>query len=101
MLKAVIFGLEGVLIKDKAGAGGTGLVSASRDRILSELRSLFDFLRAKGVSPIVLSNRNWVLVQGSQRLPLKDVLLDEFGPHKLYVTSNGDLANWKPTKACI
>lgn len=103
MLRAVIFGLEGVLIKDSAGRPGTGLVSAARDQLLSELTQLFEFLRSKGIRPIVLSNRDWVLVdkEAGTRTPIDSVLTETHGPHRLYVVRRGHLASPKPKKACI
>jgi predicted amidophosphoribosyltransferase len=100
-LKALIFGLEGVLIKDVAGLPDTGLVSARKDQIRAELRQVFEFLRSKGVRPIVLSNRNWKFSGAGKSLTLDEALSQMYGPLKLYVTTRGDLPAFKPRRESI
>jgi hypothetical protein len=100
-LKALIFSIDGVLLKDASGASNTGLVSARRDQIRLELRQVFDFLRTKGVRPIVLSNRDWRFTGDGPPTTLDDVLRQRFGDHKLYVVARGDLPAPKQTAESI
>lgn len=57
-LKGVIFGIDNVL----ATSSGSGTNQ------LPEIKKLLDFLKLKGVQPVVLSNRNWTANNGTQTL---------------------------------
>ena len=93
-LRAVLFGLEGVLIKE----GSTGLPRA----VATELGQLFSYLNGKGIRPIILSNRDWKQTNaktGAIR-SIDEVLEKRYPPHSLYVTSRMGLPR-KPCKEAV
>lgn len=90
-LKAVLFGLEGVLIKDRGNLGSS---------IVGDLRRLFDYLRANNIEPIILSNRDWVITnpRTDATSEIDGFLNERYGPHTLYVTTRMGLPP-KPSRA--
>jgi hypothetical protein len=101
-LKAVVFGFDGVMVKPNQRENSHSPVARSED-IKPELQQVFQFLRDRGIKPIVLSNREWRvrLAGGAPTITMDEYLLREFGTNTLYVTSRGDLCAYKPLRACI
>jgi len=101
-LRAVIFGLEGILIKGGEGDPKTGLASERRGSIVKGIRELFDFLRMNDIRPIVLSNRDWQIVnrETGARTTIDKRLETLYGTHTLYVAQRGDVP-FKPSRESI
>ena len=87
-LKGVIFSIDNVFV----GNQGIDL------KIMENIKKLLDFLRFKGIVPVVLANRQWVL--GDDRKPLEDYLESVIGPMKWFITNRDGLPH-KPRKASI
>src|SRR5690348_8878435 len=98
-LQAVLFGLEGVLLRDSKGDQTTGLGQDSSGKLKAEVRKLFDFLRSKDVRPIIVANRNWTIRVNGQPKPLDEALKSVYGDLKVYVANRGDMPR-KPQAAC-
>jgi hypothetical protein len=101
-LRAVIFGLTGVLTDDDPGDKSTGLAGERGDALTAEVRELFDYLREKKIRPIVLSNRNWTFTDNTngRHYTIDEFVATAYGEAKLYVANRGDLPH-KPQKECI
>ena len=93
-LKAVLFGLEHVLVNE--GKGGIG----SHTR--SELTRLFELLRNNDIQPIILANRNWLHIddESGEKENIDDSLKKLYGDHSLYITSRMNLPP-KPRKDIV
>lgn len=103
-LKAVIFNAEGVLFKDRATVvpdAPTGFALRGGE-IRAELQALFEFLRARGVRPIILTNREWTARDddAGRSAPVDEALRTMFGEHRLYVAMRGDVP-LKPQRECL
>jgi len=102
-LKAVIFNVSGVLLKDSNAADQTTAMAAARkDAIRIELRLLFDFLRSRSVRPVIVTNHNWTFTDRQTGVvqPIEEGLTQLFGAHTLYVASRGDMP-FKPLKDAL
>ena len=93
-LRAVIFGLDGVLIKE----GDSDLPA----HLITQLRQLFDFLRTNDVEPIILANRDWIVKDDKTNTsrPIDYLLQERYGEHHLYVTTRLHLPP-KPKRAAV
>lgn len=99
-LKAVIFGAEGIFFSVD-GTEGHGLRSEHAPRLRQELRALLDFLREKGVLPVVVCNREFTWKpDGSTAKPLEAFLEHYYGPVQLIVAARGTVP-LKPQGECI
>lgn len=101
-LRAVVFGLTGVLTDDDPGDKSTGFAGERGAALTAEVRELFDYLREKKIRPIVLSNRNWRFTHNAngRQLTIDEFIAEAYGEAKLYVANRGDLPH-KPQKECI
>jgi hypothetical protein len=92
-LKAVVFGLEGVLINSE-----DGLTSQAT----KELKDLFALLRSKSILPVVFTNRNWVLThkKTGEKTPVAKMLVSLFGEHTFVLTTQEGIPP-KPQRAAI
>jgi hypothetical protein len=100
-LRAVIFGLEGIFFRADLVDSSTGFASERRDAIVNELTRLWEYLRSKGIKPIVLTNRDWKFTPPSGAVrTVDDYLTGVHGEHTLYVAARGNVPR-KPREASV
>src|SRR5690242_3317149 len=99
-LRAVIFSLAGVLLKDRDTDPNTGLWGPESGELRAGVIRLFSFLRESGIVPIVMCNRMRRVITGESEEPLTEWLTRTVGQHKLYVADRHDMP-WRPKPEAV